>query len=207
MDIEFCSCVPIFCEAWCSTCCCYKMSISITTTSSDTQTYIFAWFCEVVEEFTIHIVNESAYREFHYFIFCVRPMHELYSASLAVFSCNFFDVSKIRKGVDIRVSNHYYIASTPSIPTKWTSFCNTGLPSPRDKTITAVSSSELNIYSIDKHLTCIKNNLNWRYYIELYNSVEPIWFTFFLLYTFSFFKNIIPVGLFILQVFLLVNRF
>lgn len=152
MYFEFCSNISLFTETWRPSCRSNKVGIPVSTASTGAESYHFSWFCEIMEELTIFfVVDEGSHGEFDDSIFGISSMHELDSTTLTILSGYFFDIAKIRESIDIGISDDDEIASTSSITSKWASFCNTGLTSPRNDSISTVSRTKSHIYSIDEH--------------------------------------------------------
>lgn len=157
MNFEFRSEITMLTEARGSPCRSHKMSISIATTTTDTEPYHFSWFCEIMEEYvTFFFVNQRSDGKFHDFVFSISAMHQLYSATFTIVCGHFFYIAKIRESVDIWVSNNDEITPSPTITSKWPTFCNACFTSPRDDTISSVSGSKSNIYAIYKHFDLFK---------------------------------------------------
>jgi hypothetical protein len=96
-------------------------------------------------------VYECSDREFDDFIFRISTMHELDATTFSIVCCHFFDITEIRKCVDIWVSYDDEVASAPSITSKRPTFGYTGFTSPRNDSISSVSCTKSDIYSIDEH--------------------------------------------------------
>jgi hypothetical protein len=106
-----------------------------------------------MEEFSIFfVVNKSPHWEFDNFILRISTVHELYTATFTIICGYFFYVAKIRKSINIEVSNDDEITPSPSITSERASFCNAGLTPPGNDSAPSISSSELHINSIDEHI-------------------------------------------------------
>ena len=104
-----------------------------------------------MKEISFKIVDQGTDGEFHNSIRSIGSMKFLYSSSLTILSSYFFYISKIREGIDVWISNDNDITTSTTITSKRSSFGNSSLTPPRDDTITTISSSEFDIYCIDKH--------------------------------------------------------
>lgn len=96
MDIEFRTNVTIFSKARATTSRCNKVSIAVSSSTTDTEPDHFAWFGEIVEKYvTFFFIDKRSNGEFHDFISCIGTMHQLDSATFTILCCYFFDVAKI----------------------------------------------------------------------------------------------------------------
>jgi hypothetical protein len=152
MDFEFCPEVTMFTEARSTTCSGNKVSISVSTTSSGTESYHFTWFCEIVKKrTTFFVINKCSYGELDDFIRGIRPMHELNSTTFTILSGYFFDIAEVRKCIDIWISDDYKIPPTAAITSKRSTLGYARFSPPRDDSISSISSTEFHIDGIDKH--------------------------------------------------------
>jgi hypothetical protein len=106
------------------------VSISKTSSSSETETDLLTHFIQVMQEISFHIIDQGSDWEFHDTILSISTIHTFGSATFSVFCSDFFDIAEITERIDIGISDSDEITSASSITSKWSSLRNTRLMTP-----------------------------------------------------------------------------